>query len=42
MKNRKVSIPLPANDLDLALLMLGKAIEIDIEPVKENRILLLH
>lgn len=42
LKNRKVSIPLPANDLDLALLMLGKATGIEIDQVKEDKVLLLH
>lgn len=42
LKNRKVSIPLPANDLNTALLLLGKAIEIDIEQVEEDKVLLLH
>lgn len=43
LKTRKISIGLPSDDLESALLMLGKAIGIDIEKVqKDGKVLLLH
>lgn len=42
LKHRKISIPLPVNDLNSSLMLLSKAIEMDIERVEGENLLLLR
>jgi ferric-dicitrate binding protein FerR (iron transport regulator) len=42
LRNRKISTPLPADDLESALTLLSRAIGLQIERVEEDNLLLLH